>query len=119
MLFISKSGLWSGPDCCPLSSCQWEGGIKAALAGCCVQAVPGAPGDKSTVIPAPIYFQWETLMLHAMPASMQCLAKVKVVLRTPLSGDQINIFWTKSREDLALFLPHHKGISGINSPTLF
>lgn len=125
MLFISKSGLWSGPDCSPLSTRQWEGGMEAALAGCCVQAMHGAPGDKSTVTPAPLYFQkalyfqWEALVLHAMPASMQWLAKVKVVLRAPLFADQTDIFWTKSREDLALFLPHHKAISGINSPTLF
>lgn len=119
MLLISKSGLCSGPDCSPLPAGQWEGGIEAALAGCCVQAVPGAPGDKSTVASAPLCFQWGALMLHAMPAPMQWLAKVKVVLRMPLFVDQIDIFWMKSREDLAPFFPHHKAISGINSPPLF
>lgn len=119
MLLISKSGLWCGPDCSPLPARQWEGGIEAALAGCCVQAVPGAPGDKSTVTPAPLCFLWETLMLCAVPASMQWLAKVKVVLRMPLFVDQTDIFWMKSREDLAPFLPHHRAISGINPPPLF
>lgn len=92
--------------------------MEAALAGCCAQTMPGAPGDKSTVTPAPLDFQWETLVLHAMPPSMQWLAKIKVVLGMSLFVDQIDIFWTKSREDLALFL-RHKAIAGINSPTLF
>lgn len=93
--------------------------MEAALAGCCAQAMPGAPGDKSTVTPAPLDFQWETLVLHAMPPSMQWLDKMKVVLGMALFVDQINIFWTKGREDLALFLLCHKAIAEINSPTLF